>query len=68
MRKSPQTFVCGLLCSVAPRPGLEPGTCGLTGHLARSVAFRRYWECSGVGLLCLAGIVWSLVELLFSEA
>ncbi len=29
-RKNPQTFVCGLSYFLAPRPGLEPGTCGLT--------------------------------------
>ena len=32
-------------CGFAPRPGLEPGTCGLTVH-ALSVALRQCWRGS----------------------
>ena len=33
--KAHKLSFAGFLCSLAPRPGLEPGTCGLTESRAR---------------------------------
>jgi hypothetical protein len=35
--KARKLSFAGFLCSVAPRPGLEPGTCGLTATRAAEI-------------------------------